>query len=229
VAAYLHSAQPDETLAKLKSVVARLEDAKVKALGKEWVQSWWKGLLKAKKSKFHIEHNQIVWIHNCIKTFGMYEFGTNRYNSFEKNGEKWDDSLPFEKNVEKIGRNAWGFVPGLPLRPGVNYEDDFADVPAENLARVKEAEAFVYTWCHSEKPDEEKEAALAAKMSFIKRTFSVSTQMLRMTSFNKESSEKISDEKSSNDKANCDPIPAEWKAAYDMKPWPDFPDRPSRG
>jgi len=87
IAAYLHSTQPNETLAKLQKVVARLEDAKIQALGKAWVENWWKGLPKSDESEFFVEHNQLVWIYNSVKAFGMYEFGKSRYSSFEKNGK----------------------------------------------------------------------------------------------------------------------------------------------
>lgn len=77
--AFLHHSQPDSVLSKIQATTRRLDIAKEKALGKDWVENWWKGLPKALDSKHQIEHNQLVWIYNSIKAFGLYDFGKNRY------------------------------------------------------------------------------------------------------------------------------------------------------
>lgn len=225
VAAHWYATKPEETLVKLQTVKNRLDSTMENVLGKEWVQSWWKGLPKASACKSSIEHNQIVWIYNSIKAFGMYEFGKARYSSFEGNGSKWDKSLPLEKNIENVGANAWGFVPGLPLEPAANYDEDLVNVPAENLQRVKEAEAFVLKWCakkrrdkeNGETPSEEEERLIHR----FRRNFSVSTQSFRLPSFLARSS--------APEPALLDDVqPEGWETAYDMRPWPDYPDQPSR-
>jgi predicted aldo/keto reductase-like oxidoreductase len=187
VAAYLQATQPDEILSKLLTVTKRLDSQKESVLGKEWVESCYKGLPKNDQCKSFIDHNQIIWIYNNIRAFGMFDFGKARFASFEGNGKKWDDSLSPQENIDKMGF-AWGFVPGLPLKPDTNYDDDLVNVPEENKERVKEAEAFVYKWCHTEEK-----------------------------------------EKGDGDKEpDSVVIPKEWETAYDMRPWPDYPDQPSR-
>lgn len=247
VAAYLHTTKPEETLAKVQTVTDRLDETKEKALGKDWVATWWKGLPKSDKSKHLVEHNQIVWMHNVIKAFGMYEFAKARYNSFEKNGEKWDDNMTVDENIEKnIGKNPWGFVPGLPLKLGVDYDNDLVNVPEENKALVKEAEAFVYTFCRDphigEKKEEPKFGPRRRSAAFFRRNFSVSSQLFNLPSFltdiansnrNGPSTEegkedKVGDSDLGKDEAEVGSIPKEWETAHDMRPWPDFPDRPSR-
>lgn len=226
VAAYLHDTKPDEVLAKVKAVTIRLDEAKEKALGKEWIQSWWMGLPKATGSKYLVEHNQIVWIYNTIKAFGMYEFAKARYNSFEKNEEKWDESLSDQQNIaEKIGKNAWGFVPGRSLKPGVDYfADDLVNVPEENKQRVKEAEEFVYTWCRNQTLEQkggDKDAIhgpLRRTRSFIRRTLSVSAQSFRSQG----------EEQEKAPATEVEPLPKEWETAYEMRTWTDYPDQPSR-
>lgn len=219
VAAYLHASKPNQTLARVRTIVERLDDKKDEVLGKDWVKSWWKGLPKATHSKTFVEHNQIVWIYNNILAFGMYEFGKARYNSFEKNGEKWDWNLPAEKNIENIGRNGWGFVPGLPLDPEADYSDDLKNVPPENLERVTEALAFVYKWCHEDMKSREQEDVKNQILSKIRRNFSVSSQMLRV------GDSTIEEEKGIAAPAAEEPTPSDWETAYDMRPWRDFPDR----
>jgi hypothetical protein len=216
VQAYLHSLNHDETLADLKTVFKRLEETKVQALGKDWIESWWKGLPKAAASTYHVEHNQIVWIYNNMKAFGMYEFGKARYNSFEKNGEKWDEKLPMDKNLDNVGRIAWGYVPGLPLKAGVNYDDDLKDVPEENKQRVREAEDFVIKWCSD--PNIGKPEQVNVVANFLRKNFSVSSQLFKLPNVTNAEEAKQSTLE----------IPQEWKTSFDMRPWPDFPDQPSR-
>lgn len=226
-AAYLHASKPDEILVKTTNVTKRLDDTKEKALGKEWVANWWKGLPKASGSKYQVEHNQIVWIYNSIISFGLFEFGKARYHSFENNEAKWDETKSVEENITKnIGKNPWGFVPGRPLQPDTDYSEDLAIVPPENKKRVLEAEGFVYQWCRKE--DEKKtvengagNGPLKRTKSFFRRTFSVSAQMFRIPAHLVEAEMKEAAEE-------VEPFPEEWETAYDLRPWPDYPDQPSR-
>jgi len=198
VAAYLQGTQPELVLNKVKIVTARLEQAKEEALGKEWLETCYTGILKSNQSKYCVEHNQIIWMHNVIQAFGLWEFAKNRYGSLESNLEKWDKN---ESNEENIAKNlgGWGFVPGLPNEEGVDYSDDFAGVPEENMKRVLEAEEFVRFWCSKRKD-------------------------------NKEDEKKENDEDASAEPTEASPPvpPPEWTTAYDMRVWPDFPDRPQR-
>jgi predicted aldo/keto reductase-like oxidoreductase len=216
VAAFLHDTKPDETLASVKRVTSRLDAAMEEALGKEWLQSWWMGLPKNTASKGLVEHNQVVWLYNCIKAFGLYDFAKARYNAFEKNEEKWDESLTDDENIaQKIGKNSWGFVPGRPLKPDVDYSDDLVHVPEANKQRVNEAEEFVYTWCRDVSKDkmvDDSSGGLRQRArSFMRRNLKSEPEP----------------DKSSATKAE-EAMPTEWETAYDLRVWPDFPDRPSR-
>lgn len=223
VQAHLFGTQHAELLARTRAVTRRLDAAAEAALGREWLASWWRGLPKAAQSRHLVEHNQIVWIYNCIRAFGMYEFGKARYNSFEKNGEKWDDKLTPEENIDKMGRIGWGFVPGLPLKPRVDYDEDLPAVPAENRARVAEALAFVYNWCRDPHIGEPLKPANPAA-EFARRNFSVSAQMLRLPAL---AEEDLLEPLGEEDEDAVEP-PTAWTTSYDMRPWPDYPDRPQR-
>ena len=157
LAAYYHRTQPDETLQKVAAVQNRLLKAYETAVGTSWMNSWWKGLPKAISSQYQIEHNQMVWLYNCVQAFGMYKFAKMRYASFEGNAKTWDYSKSAEENHEKRGTRGWGYVPGLPLDPEQDYAQDLSEVPAENMSRVLEAEAFCLKWLTSPVADKEGE------------------------------------------------------------------------
>lgn len=222
LAAYLHATQPDEVLNQLKLVTLRLDHAKEAALGKEWLQTWWQGLPKSTESKYLVEHNQIVWIYNCIVAFGLYEFGKTRYNSFEKNNAKWDEKKTDAENIDVIGKNAWGFVPGRPLKLGVDYSEDLIHVPEQNKQRVLEAEEFVYHWCRDKSldPKEEDGTSQTKKGSFLLRHFS--RKAPKKTSNDSPTQNGGTATEGDGDET----IPEDWETAYDLRTWPDFPDQP---
>lgn len=110
VAAHLYATHPDNLLRQTRDVVGRLDKAREEALGTDWVKTWWQGLPKSSASAFQVEHNQIIWLYNVIKAFGMRDFARNRYASFEGNESKWDESLPTKENIwKKVGVFGWGF------------------------------------------------------------------------------------------------------------------------
>jgi uncharacterized protein len=194
VAAYMQGTQPESTLAKVRAVSGRLERAQEDALSQEWLATCYTGILKSDVSHHQVEHNQIIWCYNIIKSFGMLQFAKDRYGSLEGNREKWDYEKSAEDNIEILKGFGWGYVPGLSLQDGVDYFDDFVDVPEANKAKVLEAEAFVHKWCKK-----------SGKIT------------------NVENGTHGKDE--ARVEVNLE-TPLEWKTAYAMKPWPDFPDRP---
>ncbi|KAL7566201.1 hypothetical protein ACA910_011274 [Epithemia clementina (nom. ined.)] len=202
VAAHLHATQNDKVVSKLQLVHQRLLDAREKALGKHWADTWWKGLTKANDNQHLVEHNQMIWLYNCLHAFGLYHFAKSRYKAFEDNAKNWDDSKTVQENLDRM-LVGWGFVPGLPLKPEVDYSSDMVNVPDDNKERVREAEAFVYEWLAS------------------KRKSAVSTAT------NGEGDGKNSEAKQNGDKAAVEErrIPKDWEDAYDMRTWEDFPNR----
>lgn len=152
VAAYQFAQDPVKFYAKVQAVTVRLEQAKVDALGKDWLETCYQGVPKSNVSKFAVEHNQIIWCYNMIKAFGMYAFAKDRYGALENSRAKWDKSLSLDENIDKLGRFGWGYVPGLSLDLEEDYSEDFVNVPEANKAKVEEAEAFVHKWCQKPKP-----------------------------------------------------------------------------
>ena len=70
-------------------------------LGKDWIE---KGLLNIptcydeRSNGVAIGH--LLWLHNLVQAYGMYEFGRDRYKMLEATG--WSDKKTFEENVDKM-------------------------------------------------------------------------------------------------------------------------------
>ena len=73
----------------------------VDKLGKDWHE---KGLLNV--PSFYTESSDgtalghMLWLHNCLKAFGMYEFAKDRYEILEGVTVKWKKKS-FEDNKKK--------------------------------------------------------------------------------------------------------------------------------
>ncbi|KAG7358322.1 aldo/keto reductase [Nitzschia inconspicua] len=146
VAAHLQG--KDEMFPKVVTVSKRLQQAQVDALGQDWLDSCYDGTIKAKDSLYMVEHNQLIWMYNCIKAWGMLAFAKDRYNTFVNNTKNYDPSLTHDENIDKIGRGGWGFTPGVVPQAGKDYfVDDLAGIPEKNRSRVKEAYDFVMKLC----------------------------------------------------------------------------------
>lgn len=78
-----------------------------------------------------------------------------------------------------------------------------------------EAERFVYQWCRTKESaddaQKDKPNPVSKGRNLIKRTFSAKRNAL----ISEGDEEEIS-------------VPDEWETSYDMRPWPDYPDQPSR-
>ena len=59
---------------------------------------------------------------------------------------------------------------------------------------------------------------LARARTFARRTLSISAQIFKIRDLEQDKEATLGEE----------PWPEEWETAYDMRLWPDFPDRPSR-
>jgi hypothetical protein len=193
VAAHLQG--QDAMFPKVVAVSKRIRQAQVDALGQDWLDTCYHGTIKAKDSKYMVEHNQMIWMYNCIQAWGMLAFAKDRYNTFVNNTKNYDPLLTHDENIDKIGRGGWGFTPGVVPEADKDYfVDDLAGVPEKNRAKMKEAYDFVMKWCAS-KP-ETKDAT---------------------------KSEENGGEKS--DQPMEQPVPPAYQTSYELKPWKDYPDR----
>lgn len=149
VAVAAHQHQKENMLSVVEKVSKRLEAAQVEALGQDWLDSCYEGVVKSTHSKYLVEHTQVIWLYNCLKAWGMLEFCKDRFQTFVGNQNNSDPMLASnDENINKIGRQGWGFTPGLVPRTDKDYfADDLLAVPEKNRARVKEAYEFVVKWC----------------------------------------------------------------------------------
>lgn len=165
VAAYLQG--KGELLSKTKAIKARLDKAMIDTLGQDWVDTCYQGLVPCTKSKYGIQHNQMISFYNNINAWGLHQYSKDRFKTFEDSSKKADPALSLQENIEKIGLISWGYMPGFLPEVGKDYfVDDLAGVPEKNRARVKEAYEFVHKWCNSGKGGEAppKEWATAYEM-----------------------------------------------------------------
>ena len=112
-AAKIYAADGDKADKLVKAAEERLENLAIEKLGKEWYE---KGLLNLPsfydESSDHIALGHILWIHNCMKAYGMHEFCKDRYGMLLK--AKWNKGKTFEENAKTC------FDPG---NPGRSFDD----------------------------------------------------------------------------------------------------------
>jgi hypothetical protein len=161
-----HLQQQGALWPKIEAVSRRMQEAQVDALGQEWLDTCYDGTIKSYQSKYMVEHNQMIWMYNCLKAWGMLAFCKDRYNTFVNNSKNYDAMLSMDENIDAIGRRGYGFTPGVVPEAGKNYfVDDLSGVPDHNRARIREAYEFVMQWC-APKPEAEKEALAEIPIEF---------------------------------------------------------------
>jgi predicted aldo/keto reductase-like oxidoreductase len=152
IAAYLFGERKDETMRKVKAVSERLRQAEIDALGEKWLDTWHEGLPNCNgDDKIH-PFGQIVWLHNIIKAWGMWDFAKDRYESFDSNTKGWKHDLSIEENIN-AKKIMWGYMPGVAYEEDKDYSDILVDVPEDNRGKVKEALKFVHKVCSKNSTD----------------------------------------------------------------------------
>eukprot|EP00565_Helicotheca_tamesis_P004241 CAMPEP_0185737582 /NCGR_PEP_ID=MMETSP1171-20130828/30739_1 /TAXON_ID=374046 /ORGANISM="Helicotheca tamensis, Strain CCMP826" /LENGTH=652 /DNA_ID=CAMNT_0028408537 /DNA_START=46 /DNA_END=2004 /DNA_ORIENTATION=+ len=149
VAAYMRSLKTQDVSKRVDAVLRRMRSAEIAALGEDWVNSWTQGLPNFTRSSAAVQHCNIIWLYNLIHSFGMLEFCKARYRSMENNSKKWDSALSKEDNIKALAPG-WGWTPGRAITPGMDYSEDFVNVPEKNKARVAEALQFVHELCSTD-------------------------------------------------------------------------------
>lgn len=108
-AAKIYAADGDKANVLVKAAEERLNNLAIEKLGKEWFE---KGLLNVPsfydKASDGMALGHILWIHNCMQAYGMYEFCNDRYGMLLKT--KWVKSKSYEENFKA------NFNPGNPGR-----------------------------------------------------------------------------------------------------------------
>mmetsp|Transcript_18925 Transcript_18925/g.36807 ORF Transcript_18925/g.36807 Transcript_18925/m.36807 type:complete len:613 (-) Transcript_18925:243-2081(-) len=120
----------------LKAAEGKLNEIAIDKLGKDWFE---KGLLNVpscyNSSTDGQSLGQMLWLHNCLTAYGMYEFSSDRYRMLE--GTKWTKGKSFEENVKK---NFNAGNPGRSYDASVDITEALKDHFDPELARVKIAE-----------------------------------------------------------------------------------------
>lgn len=93
--------QGEKADALLKGAEGRLNDLAVEKLGKEWCE---KGMLNIPSCYSEptdgMAIGHMLWLHNNMKAYGMYEFCKDRYENLEK--AAWNKKLSYEENKKKM-------------------------------------------------------------------------------------------------------------------------------
>ncbi|KAG5188103.1 aldo/keto reductase [Tribonema minus] len=124
----------------LPPIEAHLRKLMLDALGQEWVDSWWQGLPGAYDTPTGVFVPHIVWLHNLVKAWGMWDFARARYKGLEGNAKNWKADATEEANLASMN----SYVPGMPAAPGVDVSPYLDASP--HKARILEVLAEAHEW-----------------------------------------------------------------------------------
>eukprot|EP00566_Odontella_aurita_P005356 CAMPEP_0113546118 /NCGR_PEP_ID=MMETSP0015_2-20120614/11632_1 /TAXON_ID=2838 /ORGANISM="Odontella" /LENGTH=618 /DNA_ID=CAMNT_0000446545 /DNA_START=8 /DNA_END=1864 /DNA_ORIENTATION=+ /assembly_acc=CAM_ASM_000160 len=133
-------AEGDKATALVKVAEDRLKNLAIEKLGQDWYQ---KGLLKIPsfydKTSDGIAIGHVLWLHNCLTAFGLYEFSKDRYGNLE--ATSWSKSKSYEENVKKNFNTG---NPGRSFDESVDLTEALKDHYDPELAKSKLVE--VHNW-----------------------------------------------------------------------------------
>lgn len=120
-AVYLYGSKKEETLQKVKNVAARLRQAEIDTFGEEWVNTWHHGLPNCNDDDQIYAFGQMVWLHNIVKAWGLWEYAKDRYGTF-------DPKLSNEGNI----RSRYRMLDAIKfIHKQCSTESDKVDIPDE--------------------------------------------------------------------------------------------------
>ena len=129
-----------------KGAEERLAMLAEEKLGKDWIE---KGLLNIPtcydERTNGVAVGHLLWLHNLVKSFGMYEFGRDRYKMLEATG--WNNKKTFEENIDKM----MSFNAGRCHQADVDLADALQDHVDADLVKKKLAEC--HEWLNSKKDE----------------------------------------------------------------------------
>lgn len=161
-AAKIYAADGDKANVLVKAAEERLNNLAIEKLGKEWFE---KGLLNVPsfydKASDGMALGHILWIHNCMQAYGMYEFCNDRYGMLLKT--KWVKSKSYEENFKA------NFNPGNPGRAfddSVDLTEALKDHFDPEQAKAKLQEVHNWFKADAVKITEEEKVKLGWKQAY---------------------------------------------------------------
>lgn len=137
-----------ETLLEVEAASKKLKALAKDKLGEEWYE---KGLLDIpsfyKKETGGIAIGHILWLHNVVSAYGLYDFAKQRYSSLEsQRSSAWSAKRTNEENIEKMEDTN----PGFSFDPNFDLTEALSKHHNPKLAMEKLAEA--HSWLSKESP-----------------------------------------------------------------------------
>jgi len=146
----------------VKAAEERLDNLAIEKLGKEWFE---KGLLNIPsfydKPSDGMALGHILWVHNCMKAYGMHEFCNDRYGMLSKT--KWLKTKTYEENV-KANFNAGN--PGRAFDDSVDLTEALKDHYDPEQAKAKLQEVHDWFKADAAKISEEEKEKLGWKQAY---------------------------------------------------------------
>lgn len=160
----------DEANKEVEAAVDRLEKLAREKLGDEWYE---KGLLNIpsyfEKETDFIGIGHILWLHNIVSAFGMYNFAKQRYKMLEAERPKWKpNKMTFEENLMKMS----DANPCISFDPNVDLTKALSKHYNPKLAKEKLIEA--HSWlCKDTTFTEEELAARGWNAAYDLQTWDI--------------------------------------------------------
>lgn len=161
-AAKIYAADGNKAELLVRGAEDRLKTLAIEKLGKDWYE---KGLLNVPsfydKSSDGIALGHILWLHNCMSAFGMYEFCNDRYGMLLKT--KWNKSKSYEENLKT------NFNPGNPGRAfddSVDLTEALKDHYDPELVKAKLQEVHEWFKADAAKLTEEEKVKRGCKQAY---------------------------------------------------------------
>jgi len=153
-AAYLHTTQSTDVLEKIHNIEQRLVKAHVDTMGNRWFHNWHVGLMNCATVHDKYQFLNIVWLHNIILAWGLWDYAKERYSTFVHNRKELDFNLSTKANIVKR-KIDWGYVPGISIDPLEEYQEYMEKVPERNKILIKKSLNFVHKYCSENSVNED--------------------------------------------------------------------------
>ncbi len=88
---------------EMNDATERLTKLKEKHLGEEWIRTEYESIPTCWESSSRgVGLSHLLWLHDLLYAYGMYDFCKDRYHMCEVTTKKWDKRMSIEENSKSI-------------------------------------------------------------------------------------------------------------------------------